>query len=155
MDLLPNGENILVIVDYFSRYYEVAFLGSMTTKRIIESLIPIFSRLGSPVKSKTDNAPQFISTEFKAYLEEYGVEHRASIPMWPHSNGEVERQNRTLLKAIKISQLQWTNTRKWKVELSKFLMAYRSTPHVSTNSSSYFSMFGREMRTKLPALGFS
>ena len=155
MGPLPNGESILVIIDYFSRYYEVAFLGSTTTERIIESLIPIFSRLGSPVTLKTDNAPQFISTEFKEFLQEYGVEHRTSIPLWPQSNGEVERQNRTLLKAIKISQWQWTNTRKWKLELSKFLMAYRSTPHISTGVSPYFLMFGREMRTKLPALDFS
>ena len=95
-----------MIIDYFSRYYEVDFLGSTTTERIIESLIPIFSRLGSPVTLKTDNAPQFISTEFKEFLQEHGVEHRTSIPLWPQSNGEVERQNRTLLKAIKISQLQ-------------------------------------------------
>ena len=37
MGPLPNGESILVIVDYFSRYYEVAFLGSTTTERIIKS----------------------------------------------------------------------------------------------------------------------
>ena len=49
MGPFPNGESILVIVDYFSHYYEVAFLGSTTTERIIESLIPIFSRLSSPV----------------------------------------------------------------------------------------------------------
>ena len=141
MGPLPNDESILVIVDYLSRYYKVAILGSTTTERIIESLTPIFSRLGSPVNtSKTDNAPRFISTEFKAFLKEYGVEHRTSIPLWPQSNGEVERQHRTLLKAIKISQWQWTNTRKWKLELSKFLMAYRSTPHVSAGVSPYFLM---------------
>ena len=92
MGSLPNGESILVIADYFSRYYEVAFLGSTTTERIIEPLIPIFSRLGSPVTLKTDNEPQFISTEFKEFLKEYGVEHRTSIPLWPQRNGEVERQ---------------------------------------------------------------
>ena len=53
MGPLPNDESILVIVDYISRYYKVAFLGSTTTERIIESLIPIFSRLGSPVTLKT------------------------------------------------------------------------------------------------------
>ena len=71
-----------MIADYFSCYYEVAFLGSTTTERIIESLIPIFSRLGSLITLKTDNAPQFICTEFKEFLEEYGVEHRTSIPLW-------------------------------------------------------------------------
>ena len=154
MGPLPNGDSILVIVDYFSRYYELAFLGSTTSERIIESLIPIFSRLGAPFTLRTDNGPQFISSEFKAFLKEYGVEHRTAIPLWPQSNGEVERQNRTLLKAIKIAQLQCKNARLWKLELSKFLMAYRSTPHVSTGVSPFSLMFGREMRTKLPVLRY-
>jgi len=151
MGPLPNGENILVVVDYFSRYYEIAFLSSTTSERIVESFIPIFSRLGAPVTLKTDNAPQFTSSEFKSFLEEYGVEHRTSIPLWPQSNGEVERQNRSLLKAIKIAQLESKSSKQWKLELSKFLMAYRSTPHASTGVSPFSLMFGREMRTKLPS----
>ena len=50
MGPLPNGESILVIVDYFSRDYEVDFLGSTTTERIIESLIPIFLALAHPLR---------------------------------------------------------------------------------------------------------
>ena len=82
MSPLPNGKSILVIVDYFSRYYEVAFLGSATTECTIEFLIPVFSRLGSPVTLNTDNESQFISSEFKAFLKEYGVKHRTSISLW-------------------------------------------------------------------------
>ena len=79
------------------------------------------------------------------------MEHRMSIPLWPQSNGEVERQNRSLLKAIKIAQLESKSSKQWKLELSKFLMAYRSTPHASTGVSPFSLMFGREMRTKLPS----
>ena len=52
MGPLPNGESILVIVDYFSRYYEVAFQGSTTTERIIEYLIPIFFALANLLRQK-------------------------------------------------------------------------------------------------------
>ena len=70
-------------------------------------------------------------------------------PLWPQANGEVEHQNRTLLKALKIAQVEGKN---WKAEMNKFLMAYRSTPHTTTGTSPYALMFGREMCTKLPDL---
>ena len=50
MGPFTNGESFLVIVDYFSRYYEVALLGSTTTEHIIESLIPIFLALAHPLR---------------------------------------------------------------------------------------------------------
>ena len=38
----------------------------------------------------------------------------------------------------------------WRVEMQRFLTAYRSTPHTSTGASPYYLMFGREMKNKLP-----
>ena len=40
---LPNGESILVLVDYFSRFVEVAILKSTTSARIIEAISPVFA----------------------------------------------------------------------------------------------------------------
>ena len=42
--------------------------------------------------------------------------------------------------------------KKWRDELNKFLLAYRTTPHSSTGASPAFLMFGRELKTKLPEL---
>ena len=146
---LPSGEYIFVIVDYFSRYYEIAVLKSVTTEKVILALIPIFSRFGLPLTLRTDNGPQFISNEFEQYLKEHGIKHYTSIPLWPQSNGEVERQNRSLMKAIRVAHLE---KRDWRREIYKFLTAYRSTPQSTTGASPSFLMFGREMKTKLPEL---
>ena len=72
--------------------------------------------------------------------------------MAAHANGEVERQNRTLLKSLRISHLE---NRPWRVELKNFLLAYRSTPHSTTGASPTYLLFGREVRTKLPSISFS
>ena len=40
---LPNGESILVLVDYFSRFVEVAILKSTTSAKIIEAISPVFA----------------------------------------------------------------------------------------------------------------
>ena len=146
---LPTGESILVVVDYYSRFLEVAILKSTTTAKIIEAITPMFARFGVPFSLRTDNGPQFVSEEFESFLQAHGVEHRRTTPLWPQANGEVERQNRSLLKSLQIANLEGKN---WRTELVTWLAAYRSTPQATTGATPFFLMFGREMRTKLPEL---
>ena len=102
----PSRENLPVIVDYYSSYFEVVILRSTTSTKVIESLQPIFTRLGVPHTFKKNNGPQFISKEFKAFHVENGIEHQTTPSLWPQANGEVERQNRTLLKVIQVAQIK-------------------------------------------------
>ena len=62
---------------------------------------------------------------------------------------EVERQNKSLLKRMKIAQAEG---KEWKKEIRKYLVACRSTPHTTTGVSPAELLFGRKMRTKLPEL---
>ena len=146
---LPSGESLLVVVDYYSRFFEVVIMRSTTSQKMIEALTPIFVRYGYPFTLKSDNAAQFVSEEFEEFLSKNGIEHRKSPPLWPQANGEVERQNRTLLKVLKIAQVEG---KRWKDELNKFLLAYRTTPHSTTGMTPASLMFGRELKTKLPEL---
>ncbi|XP_022791503.1 uncharacterized protein K02A2.6-like [Stylophora pistillata] len=97
---LPSEESVLVVVYYFSRYFEVVILMSTSSTRLIEALKPILSRFGVPHTLKTDNGPQLVSEEFEAFLVENGIEHHTTTPLWPQANGEVERQNRILMKSV-------------------------------------------------------
>ena len=146
---LPSGENLLVVVDYYSRFFEVVIMHSTTSRKMIEALTPIFTRYGYPFSLKSDNAPQFVSEEFENFLATHGIQHRKSPPLWPQANGEVERQNRNFLKSCKVAEAEG---KKWKDELDKFLLAYRTTPQSSTGATPTFLMFGRELKTKLPEL---
>ena len=58
-----------------------------------------------------------MSEEFKLYLSNNGIEHVTSPPLWPQANGEVEAQNKTLLKAIRVAQ---DEGKVWQEELHKF-----------------------------------
>ena len=52
---LPTGEHILVVADYYSRFYEVDILRNTTTQAIISCLDRLFSRYGAPYHIITDN----------------------------------------------------------------------------------------------------
>ena len=45
---LPSGESLLVVVDYYSLFFEVAIMQSTTSQKMIEVLTPIFVRYGYP-----------------------------------------------------------------------------------------------------------
>ena len=147
---LPTGESLLVVVDYYSRFFEVDILKSSTTAEvIINRLDNHFCRQGLPTSLRTDNGPQFVADVFKQYLAEVGVEHRRTTPLWPRANGEVERQNRSLLKTIRVAHAEG---KPWRAELRKFLLAYRATPHSTTGQTPSFLLFGRTIRDKLPSI---
>ena len=101
MGPLPSGHSILVVVDYYSRFYEVEIVTSTTVERIFDSLEDIFSRHGLPLTIKSDNRPQFRSEKFREYCEKNAILHQKVTPKWAQANREVERQNASLLKRIR------------------------------------------------------
>ena len=109
----------------------------------------MFARHGLPESLTSDNGPQFISAEFAEYMVQQGIRHHKVTAKWPQANGEVERQNSSLLKRLQIAHAEKKN---WKTELNIYLAAYRSLPHPTTGVSPAELLFGRKIRTKLPEL---
>lgn len=87
---LPSGHNLLVIVDYFSRFTEVVVMRQITASLTVKALHETFCRFGMPDSIKTDNGPQFISSELQVFCEQFGIDHNRTTPYWPQANGEVE-----------------------------------------------------------------
>lgn len=147
MGPLPSGHNLLVVVDYYSRWVEIEVMKKITAVETIKRLREIFARFGRPNSITADNGPQFISEDFKSFCIENGIYLNHTIPFWPQQNGEVERQNRSILKRLTISQ----NTDKdWQKELQDYLLMYRSTTHTTTLKTPSELMFGRTIVDKMP-----
>lgn len=145
---LPSGEFLLVVVDYYSRWMDVKIMRQITAEATVEKLEGIFFYQGYPVTITLDNGRQFVSNIFHEYCQNHKIRLYHTAPYWPQANGEVERQNRSLLKRLQIGNSRYGE---WKSELKRFLVAYNSTPHSVTNLSPNHLM-GRENRTKIPAL---
>lgn len=145
---LPSGEYLFVIIDYFSRYKEIKIMKSITAKNTIEVLKEIFSRLGLPVSITSDNGKQFANEYTQSYCDENGIKLFRTIPYWPQMNGEVERQNRDILKRLKISHATKSD---WRQDLLNYLMMYNSTPHSTTGKTPSELFFRRQFRDKIPS----
>ena len=87
---------------------------------------------GFPISIQTDNGPQFISSQFKEFLRQNGIDHRWKMPLRPQANGEVEQQNRSILKQIRIAQAEGHD---WRKDIDTYLLMYHSTPHTTTGVS--------------------
>ncbi|XP_053690472.1 uncharacterized protein K02A2.6-like [Sabethes cyaneus] len=146
---LPSGHYLLVVVDYFSRYIEIEVMKKTDSAETIKRLDPMFARFGNPFSITADNGRQFISEEFKDYCVSKDIKLIHTTPYWPQQNGEVERQNRSILKRLTISQA--TNA-DWEEELIKYLLMYRSTPHSTTGKTPSEMLLGYNIRDKVPSI---
>ena len=145
----PTGEHILVVIDYYSRYPVTAILTEITLERVIHALQNIFALFGYPNTITSDNGKQFTSAEYKTFLSKHNIKSRTVTPYWPSANGEEERFNRTLGKAIQTSHAA---SRDWKKDLPGFLLQYRTTPHSSTGIPPAQALFRNVMNNGLPSI---
>ena len=146
---LPEGKYILVIVDYYSRFVVTAVLKEITSKNTIKELRRYFEIFGNPITITSDNGRQFVSEEFRNFCTTEGITLNTTVPYWPQQNGEVERQNRSLLKKIRISHAEGKD---WQEEMERYLMMYRAIIHTTTGKTPAELLFGRNIRDKLPSL---
>ncbi|XP_062709152.1 uncharacterized protein K02A2.6-like [Aedes albopictus] len=146
---LPSGDSILVVVDLYSRYRITEVLRTTTTEDIIEKLGKAFMTMGLPAVLVSDNARNFSSRKMEEFCTLFGIELRHTTPYWPQSNGEVERQNRSILKTLRIAELNGTD---WKKDLQEANYVYSMLRHPATGRSPAELVFGRKLRDWIPQL---
>ena len=74
---------------------EVDTMSSTTSVATIQSLRNMFARFGLPEQVVTDNGRNFVSEEFKEFLQKNGIKHTTSAPYHPSTNGLAERAVQT------------------------------------------------------------
>ena len=62
---------------------EVDVIRATSNKTIINCLDAQFARHGMPKGPHTDNGSNLVSQEIEHYLNEMGIEHRYTTPIWP------------------------------------------------------------------------
>ena len=76
----PGGENLLVVVDRYSKWVDVEAMFSTTIQDITDILQKIFTRYGYPLTLTTDNARNLTSAEFEDFCKVRGIRHLTVTP---------------------------------------------------------------------------
>lgn len=130
----------LLLVDYHSRFIEVALLEDLSSSRVILHLKSMFARHGVPDILISDNGPQYASEDFVSFAKAYGFTHITSSPKHPQGNGAAERAVQTVKNILKKGPDPYLG-----------LMAYRSSP-LENGLSPTELLMGRKIRTTVPSL---
>ena len=85
-----DGKDYLVTVHYFSSFYELDRLSTMTSSEVIGKLKQHFGRHGVRERMISDNGPPYNSQEFQDFAKTYSYGHVTSLPGYSQSNEKAE-----------------------------------------------------------------
>lgn len=140
---------MITLIDYHSKWPEVAFTSLITTQNVIKFLTSVFSRFGNPQYLVSDNGCQFRSVEFADFLKKRDIQHICTSVYHPAANGAIERFHHVLKSCI---QSAIVSGKSWNPTVTHFFQAYRATPHSATGLSPFGLLCVRKMRTCLNIL---
>nr|CAN80615.1 hypothetical protein VITISV_038471 [Vitis vinifera] len=125
-----SHEFILVSINYFTKWVEVASYARLTSSRVASFIIShIICRYGVPHELISDRG-------------RYGIRHHRSSVYKPQTNGAVEVANKN------IKRILWRMvemSRDWLEKLPFALWAYRTSFRTSTGATPYSLVYGMEV----------
>ena len=95
-----NGTEYMLIADLYSKFPIIRKLTNMSSNTVINHIKGIFDEHGIPERLISDNGPQYSSEEFRIFSARYGFDHVTSSPLYPRSNGFIERTVQTVKKTF-------------------------------------------------------
>ena len=101
---LPTASHnayILTVVDEYSRFPFAFPCPNMQSSTVIRCLDQIFALCGMPNYIHSDLGTSFLSRELKDYLTKGGIATSKTTPYHPIGNGQVERYNGIIWKAVR------------------------------------------------------
>ena len=105
-------------------------ISTITSEKAIEVLRSLFARHRLPEQLLSDNVPQFISAEFKKFIEGNRIKHIMSAPHHPASNCLTESFVQTLKRTLKDSP---NDSKSIHHSLAQFLFEHCETTNVASS----------------------
>jgi hypothetical protein len=138
------NKNYLLVVDYYSKFPEIALLHDKTASSVVTAMKSIFARHGIPDVIIADNMP-FASKEMSSFARDWNFTIVTSSPHYAQSNGQAERMIQTVKSLLK-KAMDARN------DPYTALLQYRNAPLSDFNQSPAQLLFNRHLKTKLPVL---
>lgn len=143
----PRGnENILVMVDQFTKWVECIPLPTQTAEETARAAVDqFFSRFGYPFQVFSDQGRNVESKLFVELCKAFHIHKARTTPYRPSSNGQVERYNRTLMDAVRCFIGKAQN--RWDTHLQQIAGALSASVNRQTGFTANKLMLGREVNT--------
>lgn len=138
-----NGNKyFLNIVDEYSRFPFVFPCSDISTSTVIKCLTTLFSLFGMPAYVHSDRGASFMSQELQAFLRGKGIATSRTTSYNPAGNGQVERYNGIVWKAVETSlKSKNLHIKYWQVVLPDALHSIRSLLCTATNETPHERFF--------------
>ena len=134
---------ILVMVDQFTKWVELAAIPEQNAQMTVKSFVDRFvSTFGCPLEIHSDQGRNFESNLFQAFCKLLEITKTRTTPYRPCSNGQCEVYNRVILQIIRsfISK----DLKDWDAFLPFIAMALHSMKNHTTGFTANMMMLGRE-----------
>ncbi len=146
----PDSKNkyILNIVDEYSRFPFAFACPDMKWTTVQACFYQLFAVFGMPSYVHSDRGPSFLCQELKDFLHSHGIATSRTSPYNPRGNGQIERYNATLWKAISLKiQDAGLDAKHWEKFLPDALHSIRSLLCTATNATPHERLFTYNRRT--------
>ena len=143
-----KNQYFLNVIDEFSRFPFMFPCPNVSTSTVIKCLTTFFSLFGMPAYVHSDQGAAFMSQELRQFLTEKGVATSRTTSYNPAGNGQVERYNGTIWKAITMC-LKSRNlpVKHWQDALPDVLHSIRSLICTTTNETPHERFLGFPRRS--------
>ena len=138
-----QNKYLLTVIDEFSRFPFAFACSNVSSSTVINCFCQLFSIFGLPSFIHSDCGAAFMSSELKNFLHDKVIATSRTTPYNPAGNGQVERLNSTLWKAITLAiKSRNLPVSKWELVLLDALHSVRSLLCTTTNTTPHERMFG-------------
>jgi hypothetical protein len=143
-----QNKYMLTVVDEYSRFPFVFPCRDMTAGVVIKCLNEIFATFGITTYIHSDNGSSLVSDELRSHLLSMGIGYSNSTRYNPKGNGQVERYNGTVWKAMQLAlKSKGLGTQHWEQVIGSALHSIRTLVCTSTNQTPHERLFGYQRRT--------
>ena len=141
------GKMFLLIIDAHSKWMDIHCVNSATSSVTIDKMRSTFASHGLPEIVGTENWFNFVSSEFKSFLQKNGIKHITSALATQVQMDSLSGRYRLLIKG-------WRNrvTVLLTAKLARFLVSYPINPQSTTGESPAQLRWARSLRSHLHLL---
>lgn len=145
-ETIAGNRYIVAMSDHFSKWSEAAAIPHKTAENVSDFVLQSICRLGCMDTLDSDQGREFVNKVLDNLTEGFQIKHNISSAYHPQTQGQRERDNRTLKEML--AKLVNDKHDNWDKYIPSVLFAYNTSQHASTKVTPFQVMYGRT--AKLP-----